>query len=96
MGGGWALLGLQLGAHLEGYTSSKRIPSHSVGPLRLHLLDAINVVGSQVWNAVQGGRCKDKQRTQPAVSEERRPKAACTASPCAQYLGCTADRRWAH
>lgn len=64
MGGGWALLGLQLGAHLEGYTGSKRVPGYSVGPLGLHLLDAIDVVGSQVRNAVQGGRWNDKQRAQ--------------------------------
>lgn len=70
VGGGWALLGLQLRAHLEGNTGSEGVPGYAVGPLRLHLLDAVNVVGGQVRNAIQGGRCNDKQRAQHLVENQ--------------------------
>lgn len=73
MGGGWALLGLQLRTHLKGYAGPEGVPSHSVGALGLHLLDAVDVVSSQVWDAVQRSRCKTAQGS--ALSGEWSPQA---------------------
>ena len=49
------LLGLQLGAHLQGYARAEGVAGQAVGPLGLGLPHARHVEGGQRFDAAQRG-----------------------------------------